>query len=468
MAIALSKSKLLSFRQCPRRLWLEQYSPELETPSREMDSSLATGRVVGEIARQVYGQGEGHLVSFERGLRGAIQSTHELLAQGGNAPIFEATFDYDGLVVRVDILDRSEARPRIIEVKAATRVKEHYLDDCAIQAWTLQQLGLPIRQVAVAHIDNQFVYQGDGRYEGLFTEADVTEPVYERFAAMPDLAARARTTLARLEEPMIDVGPQCRSPYACLFHSHCAPAEASATGTPVIGTGLRDFERRLGYPRYYLDFETIAFAVPIWKDTRPYEALPFQWSCLIDVDGTQLRGAAPFASARQPTRGLLLKEFLDVSGEPPMRRCAEALIETLGTAGPILMYTGYERRVINALAARYSDLEAALHAIAERLVDLHPVTKQHYEHPAMRGSWSIKAVLPTVAPDLRYDSLGEVQDGMAAQSAFLEAIKPETSAARRGQLQQALLDYCRHDTLAMVRLVEFFAGSSASPTCHPR
>jgi predicted RecB family nuclease len=405
----------------------------------------------------VYGRGAGHVVSFERGLRGAVETTRALLAQGESTPIFEATFDYDGIVVRIDILDRSEAEPRIVEVKSATRVKDHYLDDCAIQAWTLRQLGLPIRQVAVAHIDNQFVYQGDGRYDGLFAEADVTEPVYERFGALPDLVDRARATLAELDEPLIAIGPHCRTPHACLFHQHCAPVvdATAAAEAPFVGAGLREFADALGYPRYYLDFETVGFAVPIWKGTRPYETLPFQWSCHIDAGGARLPAQLPVARAQ--ASGLLHAEFLDLSGEPPMRRCAETLLETLGTTGPILMYTGYERRVINELAQRYPDLAAGLHAIRERLVDLHPVTKQHYQHPAMQGSWSMKAVLPTIAPDLSYESLGEVQNGLAAQVAYVEAIKPETSAARRAKLRRDLSDYCRQDTLAMVRLVEFFA-----------
>jgi hypothetical protein len=66
-------------------------------------------------------------------------------------------------------------------------------------------------------------------------------------------------------------------------------------------------------------------------------------------------------------------------------------------------------------------------------------------------------VLPTVAPELRYDSLGEVRDGFAAQTAYFEAIEPRTSDARRAALRKALLDYCRQDTLALVRLVESFA-----------
>jgi hypothetical protein len=99
-------------------------------------------------------------------------------------------------------------------------------------------------------------------------------------------------------------------------------------------------------------------------------------------------------------------------------------------------------------------------SISERLFDLHPPTKQHYYHPAMDGSWSLKAVLPTVAPDLSYAALGEVQDGLAAQSAYLEAIAPETTAPRRAALRRSLLDYCCQDTLALVRLVEFFSRAA--------
>jgi hypothetical protein len=139
-----------------------------------------------------------------------------------------------------------------------------------------------------------------------------------------------------------------------------------------------------------------------------------------------------------------------------MRGVAESLLAALGTAGPIVVYTPYERRVLDELAARYPDLAAPLAALAARLVDLHPPTRRHYYHPAMHGSWSIKAVLPTVAPDLSYAALGEVKDGFAAQTAYFEALDARTSDARRAALRRALLDYCRQDTLALVRLVEFF------------
>lgn len=485
--VTLSKTKLLAYLQCPRKLWLEQYSPELEDEDAIDYAAIETGRVVGEMAQRVYGRSGGHRISAERGLRAMVAATEELLGAGGDEPIFEAAFDRDGLTVQVDILDRTSGGLRIVEVKSSTKVKRHYLDDCAIQAWTLAQIGRPADRVAVAHINDAFVYSGEGDYSNLFVEADVTEEIRERMLEIPAVVAGARRTLEAHEEPDTSIGEHCRSPYICPFFEHCAPQqgrypittlggrasklyplmlegfkdirdvpedklprdarrrvwEQTKLGRAYVGPALREFVSSLPTPRYYLDFETIGFAIPIWKDTSPYQILPFQWSCLVDN------------GSGEPAH----REFIDLTGEPPMRACAEQLIAALAGSGPILVYTGFEKRVINELAARYSDLAAELAALAERLVDLHPPLKKHYYHPDMRGSWSIKAVLPTVAPDLDYGSLGEVRDGMAAQAAYLEAIRPETSASRRSELRGALSDYCRYDTLAMFKLVEFFTDT---------
>ena len=439
--MALSKTKLQSYAQCPRRVWLETYNPELEEPSAEKAMLLDVGHAVGVIARQLYGRGGGNVVSFDRGLRAAIEATRALLAAGGTEPIFEATFDHEGVSVRVDVLDRSAAEPRLIEVKSGTRVKDHYLDDCAIQAWALAGAGLAPRQIVVATIDTAFVYPGDGRYEGLLAEHDVTDLVRERLKNVPQLVAGTRAALADLDEPTTPVGKQCRSPHPCDFLAHCGPKPPpAATGSPHVGAELRDFARALPYPRYYLDFETVGAAIPAFPGTRPYEALPFQWSCHVEAAPKQLRHA----------------EFLDTSGAPPMRAVAESLLAALGAVGPILVYTDYERRVLEGLASRFPDLAAPLTAAIARIVDLHPPTKQHYEHPALNGSWSLKAVLPTVAPDLDYTKLREVRDGLAAQRAYVEASAPATPAPRRDALRRALLECCRQDTLALVRLVEFF------------
>lgn len=139
-----------------------------------------------------------------------------------------------------------------------------------------------------------------------------------------------------------------------------------------------------------------------------------------------------------------------------MRPFAEKLIAVLGDEGPIFVYSHFEKTALNQAIGMLPDLAASLSGIIDRLVDLLPLARRHYYHPQMKGSWSIKAVLPTVAPDLNYDDLDEIHDGLAAQQAYLEAISPGNNETRRLELLRNLGEYCKLDTLAMVRLAWFF------------
>jgi hypothetical protein len=290
--------------------------------------------------------------------------------------------------------------------------------------------------------------------------------------------------------PNIAVGEHCRFPHNCPFIGHCSPPQPEYPITmlhhggrivqELIAEGINDvraipegrlkkpIHRRirrvtlsgryelddlagevlllLPYPRFYLDFETVQFVVPEWAGTRPYNQLPFQWSCHVEEEDGNLRHA----------------DFLDTSGEPPMRRFAVSLVDALGDDGPILVYNmSFEKGRVHELAGTFPDLAKRLHAIAGRMVDLLPIAQEHYYHPAMKGSWSIKAVLPTIAPELNYQGLAEVQDGTMAQSAYLEAISSNTETGRRDKLTQALREYCKLDTLAMVKIAHFFEGKTS-------
>ena len=159
----------------------------------------------------------------ERGLRAAIMTTRELIAAGGTQPIFDATFEYAGVTLQVDVLERSRGALRIIEVKSATEVKRHHLLDCAIQAWALDGLGLAVAEVVIAHVDGAFVGRGDNTDRGPFVERTVTREVVELRDGVAALVAAARATLEAHDEPQIQVGAHCHTPHACPFFKHCAP-----------------------------------------------------------------------------------------------------------------------------------------------------------------------------------------------------------------------------------------------------
>ena len=145
-------------------------------------------------------------------------------------------------------------------------------------------------------------------------------------------------------------------------------------------------------------------------------------------------------------------EFLAADGSDPRRPCAEALADLPPEGAVIAWNASFERQCLMGLAARFPDLAPALQSLADRLVDLLPVARRHYYHRDMRGSWSIKAVLPTLAA-IGYDDLVEVKSGTDAQTAYFEAIDPDTAPERAAAIRDALLDYCRRDTEAMVQVL---------------
>jgi hypothetical protein len=481
----LSKSRLLSARQCLKRLWLEVHKPERQVFSAATRAAFSAGHAVGEIARKIYDVPGSVLIPYEGGLEHAIRKTTRLLNAATQLPIFEATLAFGGVLVRIDVLLPDAHNWHIIEVKSSTSLKDEHLFDTAVQSWVFRGLGYAADKISLAHIDNDFVYSGGENYYGLLREVNIVGEVARLSTEVPALVRTARETVAG-GEPSIAVGKQCNTPYECPFIGYCWPTDefpvqslprvskarlgewirlgttdlrlvpesqltdrqqrvqrVARSGTEELLPGAKAFADSLGYPRYYLDFETIAPAVPRWANTRPYEILPFQWSCHYEASAATVQHA----------------EFLDLSGEPPMRLVAESLIRVLGKSGAVLMYSNYERLVIRGLQRRFPDLAPALNAIIERLVDLKQVTEDNYYHPAMAGSWSLKSVLPTISTGAGYTELHGIQEGTEASEGYLEAIDPATAAPRKAELQQQLLQYCRFDTDAMRRLVCFFAGT---------
>jgi hypothetical protein len=482
----LSKSRIMSSLQCLKRVYLEVHRRDLVKYSAATQAAFNMGHSVGDVAIELYGRGEGEYIPYRGGsLANAIGRTRALMDGMFPLPVFEATLEHEDVLVREDVLLPVEGSWHIIEVKASTKLKPEHVQDCAVQAWVHEGAGYPFEKIALAHIDNQFVYAGGGEYSGLLVEEDLTGTVRELMSSVPVWVERAKAAVDG-PEPDIAVGQHCFSPYECPFFKYCWPVDSAFPVHGLMGSkkkigalvargykdirdvpadeletdthlrirrvtldgeaeilpAAREFMTALAYPRFYLDFETVGPPIPVWEGTRPYQALPFQWSCHVEHEDGQLEHL----------------EFLDLSGEPPMRACAEQLISDLGTEGPILVYTSYEKGVINGLATRFPYLADGLNKLLERLVDLAPPVKAGYYHPDMLGSWSLKAVLPTIAPDLDYGALEGVHEGTEASSAYLKAIKVDTKPRQKEEIRQQLLEYCRYDTLAMVRLVAFFSA----------
>lgn len=488
-----SKSKLLALRQCARRLWLEVHRPQLRADSDATQASFQIGHEVGDIARRIYDpEGRGALIDVQNeGFDRAFERTNELLATG--QPIFEAGFSASGALAFADVMLplHSEGQQvwRMVEVKSSTSLKDYYRDDVAVQAFVARSAGVALHSIGLAHIDNTWVYGGDGDYRGLLREVDLTQEAFSRTEEVRDWIEKAQLIVASADEPVVETGLHCDAPYACGFHDHCSrddpKAQCPTHWLPYFGAKARELASlgvielcdvpdsllsvkqlrvkthtlansvyfdgvgaaadlaAFGLPAYFLDFESIQFAVPIWKGTRPYQQNTFQFSLHTLNAAGQLDHT----------------EFLDLSGDDPSEPFARALIAACGESGPVYVYSAaFETSRISELSERYPHWSAALLAINDRVVDLLPIARERYYHPSQQGSWSIKKVLPAVVPELRYGDLEGVQDGGMAMQAYVEAIHPDTLTQRKDQIAEQLRDYCRLDTYAMVRLWQVFSG----------
>ncbi len=479
----LTKSRYIAGLQCPRRLWLVVHEPQpYEDPAP--GSPMDIGQQIGTKAHLLFPGGV--LIAEEPWQHAeAVARTASLMNDARVPAIFEAAFEYDGIRIRVDVMERlARSAWGLREVKSSSGLKDHYLDDIALQAFVLRGAGFTVSSIELLHVNTAYVRGPDGIcWTDFFARMDVGDAVAERLADLPGHLPAMRDCLAMTELPDVEPGSQCDSPYTCEFKDRCTadkpddwityltyltPARANAlkvlgieaisaipadfpltarqaiirdavaTGQPFVASDLARLLHGYGPPACYLDFEAMMPPIPLYEGTRPYQTIPFQWSLHILTGDHTLRH----------------RDFLAGGDGDPRRAFAETLIEALqGFDAPIIVYSHYEQTRLKELAATFPDLRDPLDAITARLVDLLPIVRKAIYLPDAGFSNSIKSLGPALCPDFTYDDLADIADGAAASAAFLQLVSGYLTASEEvDRVRTALRVYCQRDTLAMVEV----------------
>ncbi len=481
----LSKSRVIEGLQCSKRLYLRTFSPELADPvTPTQQARFDEGTYVGVLARERFEGGvlvaEDHLQSAQ-----ALQRTQDLISQGVNT-LYEAAFKHEGVLVRVDILtrDSSEQPWQLVEVKSSTSVKDTHLSDVAVQRWVMRGAGQEVGPCFVMFINNQCVFPD---LSNLFSREEVTSEVDQIDSRVPEIVRSLQLTLESQSPPERDIGPHCDDPYECPFKTHCwegagvrspsifdLPAmgrevweyynrgihslsdpklkglkEKPARAVEAWRTGATWIDRKQiaermeswKWPLHFLDFETFGPAVPRYPGTRPYQGVPFQFSCHVQT---------------QPGGELVHYEFLYDGIDDPRPWVAQALIAAVGPKGSIVAYNkGVEEGAVEQLAQASPVHAQALARFAGRFVDPWPILKNAVYAPAFRNSYSIKAVAPALlGKDYSYGDL-QVGGGQEAQNAYARLISGALSASEKSELRSSMLAYCAQDTRALAGVSEW-------------
>ena len=471
--------------QCLKRLYFQVHQPELAAePGAASEAIMEQGREVGLLARQMFPGGIE--VDGTGGLEQAIRATRELVANREVPAIFEGTFENGGVLVRVDVLHRRrDGRWRLVEVKSTASLKEEHLDDVGIQSRVVSRSGLDLASSCLIHVNRNYVFEGgfiDVRR--FFRIRNLTRRV-ERLQPKLTFQLRSAFTVLNMSKPPdLPTGPHCTDPVTCEFYDRCNPprpddhigylprihasaveeledmgiasirnipddfalseiqrraATSVQTSTPWFAPELATELGRLKHPLYFMDFETVNPAIPRFSGMRPYDQIPFQWSVHVQ---------------KEPGAEVEHHEYLATDTNDPRHEFITSLCSALGKSGSIAVYNQqFESQRLSELAAWMPEFAGRIKKIQRRLWDLLPVVRNHVYHPAFAGSFSLKAVLPALVPDMTYEGM-EVANGQDAGLAWESLIRATGDQAERDRIKNALLDYCGQDTLALVKLLE--------------
>ena len=479
----ISKSKFVAGVRCLKRLYWQVHGPGAGGPDAADFALMDQGRQVGKLAHQLFPGGV-EVKSGDREL--AIRTTRELVANREVPAIFEGAFEHGGVFVLVDVLHRRrDGRWRLVEVKSTADLKDHHLDDVAIQHRVVTRSRLDVGSSCLAHVNRNYVYEGgpiDVRQ--FFRIRNLTRKIEKLQPKLTFQLRAALTVLSMPKAPDIPPGMHCTDPVTCEFYDRCnvplpddhvaylPRIHASAieelgnmgiesirdipddyplnerqrracttvqTGDPWFSTELGKELGALKYPLHFMDFETVNPAIPRFAGMRPYDHIPFQWSVHVQ---------------RQPGAEPEHFEFLATDAADPRREFIALLCAVLDDSGSVVVYNaGFESQRLSELAAWLSEFAGRIERIQRRLWDLLPVIRNHVYHARFAGSFSLKAVLPALVPEMTYEGMA-VADGQAAGLAWESLLRGTSDQPERDRIEKALRDYCGQDTLAMVRLLE--------------
>ncbi|EAI2872951.1 DUF2779 domain-containing protein [Campylobacter jejuni] len=483
-----SKSKYIRGTQCAKSLWLQTYKKDvLSKPDENALAKFSTGDKVGELACKLFPNGvkiEFEGSSFDE----KCEQTRQLL-KNNQEVIYEATFCYNDILVMIDILQNTKEGLIINEVKSSTSLKNIYTDDCSLQYYVLSNLNYKIKQVNLIHLNNGYYKDDFLDINQLFISNDITDKIIQNQEQVKENLKYFEEILNKKEEPDMDIGTQCFDPYECDGYEYCwikqrnlcenenifnisrlnankkfelyykdiidfkdikdlsifnenqqIQIKASLNKEIYINKeNIKKFLNTLTYPIYHLDFETFMQAVPEFKGVKPYMQIPFQYSLHIDYKDK-----------------LEHKEFLSECRIDPRYELAKNLINDIPKDACVLAYNAsFEKGVIRNLALIFPEFSEHLLNIEKNIKDLMlPFQNKDYYHYKMQGSYSIKKVLPALIPDMEkaYKDLELIHNGNEAMQSFelMQNMDQNTQVKYR----KALLEYCKLDTLAMVKILK--------------
>jgi len=433
----LTKTKITSGLQCKKKLWFDFHEP-----IKKDNFLFHLGNCFGNVVRKNYGIGL-NLYNKNFNKQKAVEDTAKAIKDESVKVIYEGTFIYSDTLVEADVLLRKNDGWELLEAKSSTKLKDEHIDDIAIQSYIIKSSNVKINSVKLIHIDNEFTYEGDGNYSDLIEEVDITKDIlFKEKTVQANIDLFKPIADKNYQNPKVEMGEHCLKPHKCPYIARCNNLKPFSKKTPEI---FKEFK----WPFYFMDFETINQGVPIIKGTKPYYALPFQWSVhKWDSQNAKIDSG---------------KSFLDFSSQNIERKFVESLLDAVGSEGTVFAHNAStETSVLKRLKDKHSckDLAEKIDNLIVRVVDTLEIVKNNFYAPIMGGDYELKKIIKAIPSDISYEEEDNIAGGTEAQLAWFIYTDPKTSEAEKEKQVQLLKDYCAKDTLAIYYLIKYLIDHS--------
>lgn len=472
----ISKNVFLNSIICPKFGWLMRRRQVTHEPTLGEKFRIKEGKEIGERARTLYPNG---VLVGDRTLNSAIRKTEELINDPKISEIFEGTFSVGNYVTKADVLRRKiNGDWHLIEVKSSVNDKAQFIDDMAYTTMVIKHSGFSVSNVSIMLMSRDFRLGMEN--EDLFVEIEHTDEVLARvelFETVMDEIARVtgnenipETDLRfeckkcslfkechgnNIENHIFDIPRLSKSKFDRFKESDIVciedipdsfPLTANQnrvkvcvqSGQPYVSSNLRATLDEISWPTFFFDFETVKTALPLYPDIAPHTQILTQYS---------------IHKCSEVGNVIDHLEYLADPANDCRRELAERLIEHLEEEGSVIVYSTFEKTMMNKLKELFPDLSQELDLIIERLVDLHKIIRDNYYHSDFHGSTSIKKVLPILVPEMSYDGL-EIAEGDSAMAAFAYMALDRYDETEVKAIRNHLLQYCKKDTEAEVKVFE--------------
>jgi len=488
----LSKSKFILGQQCNKAFWFDINNEEPTNPPDEGAlERLSAGNEVGDISKKLFPDGKE--VPYMPGEELKMAEITKEFIEKGAVSIYEASFIYDDIFVRVDLMNKTDKGWDIYEVKSTTSRNSYHEYDVSIQWHVLKSLNLiELNDAFIVTLNKEFSKKDNINPWEFFNinsiRIPLTQIVQDNQSEVIEKIHELKSIAVSPVEPEINIGPHCKKPHSCVYFDKCWPSNSSTIDSvfklyrmnfekklnlynqgidsitkiedkkslsaiqqiqlkaykqnkPLVNTEkINTFINNVKYPISYFDFETFTDAVPIYNGQSPHMKMPFQYSLHIQHNKDE---SLEIDSNHY--------EFIAPHNEDPRRPIAESLLKNLPKEGSIMAYNqSFEKSCIKILAKHCPDIAKELLALNERFIDLIvPFRTGGYYHTEFGGSFSIKKVLPALCPDkkeLNYDTL-KIRNGGEASLGYknLRGLCAEDISEKLIDLYE----YCRLDSYAM-------------------